>query len=125
MKELLNKYVDSISSEILTMADSIFDDPELGLNEFRAMKKITDFLEKNNFEVEKNIYGFETAFRAKYASGKGGINIGLLCEYDALKGLGHTYAHHMQGPCLHCQSQGRQEHLSALPTQAKGQQVRS
>ena len=68
MKELLNKYIDSISNEILAMADSIFDDPELGLNEFRAMKKITDFLEKNNFKVEKNIYGFETAFRAKYTS---------------------------------------------------------
>ena len=49
MKELLNKYIDSISNEILAMADSIFDDPELGLNEFRAMKKITDFLEKNGF----------------------------------------------------------------------------
>ena len=50
MKELLNKYIDGISKEILAMADSIFDDPELGLNEFRAMKKITDFLEKNGFE---------------------------------------------------------------------------
>ena len=28
MKELLNKYIDSISNEILAMADSIFDDPE-------------------------------------------------------------------------------------------------
>ena len=100
MKELLNKYIDSISNEILAMADSIFDDPELGLNEFRAMKKITDFLEKNGFEVEKNIYGFETAFRAKYTSGKGSINIGLLCEYDALEGIGHACAHHMQGPSI-------------------------
>ena len=100
MKELLNKYIDGISKEILAMADSIFDDPELGLNEFRAMKKITDFLEKNGFEVEKNIYGFETAFRARYTSGKGGINIGLLCEYDALEGIGHACAHHMQGPSI-------------------------
>ena len=55
MKELLNKYIDGISKEILAMADSIFDDPELGLNEFRAMKKITDFLEKNGFEVLKQL----------------------------------------------------------------------
>lgn len=82
------------------MADSIFDDPELGLNEFRAMKKITDFLRKNGFNVEENIYGFETAFRATYKSGKGGVNIGLLCEYDALEGLGHACAHHMQGPSI-------------------------
>lgn len=100
MKNLLNKYIDKIAPEILSMADSIFDDPELGLNEFRAMKKITDFLRKNDFNVEENIYGFETAFRATYKSGKGGINIGLLCEYDALEGLGHACAHHMQGPSI-------------------------
>lgn len=100
MKELINKYIDQIAPEILGMADSIFDDPELGLNEFRAMKKITDFLRKNDFNVEENIYGFETAFRATYKSGKGGVNIGLLCEYDALEGLGHACAHHMQGPSI-------------------------
>lgn len=100
MKNKLNEYIDKISPEILGMADSIFDDPELGLNEYRAMKKITDFLRKNEFEVEENIYGFETAFRAKYRQGKGGISIGLLCEYDALEGLGHACAHHMQGPSI-------------------------
>lgn len=100
MKELLNKYIDSISKEILDMADSIFDDPELGLSEFRAMKKITNFLKKNDFNVEENIYDFETAFRASYKVGRGGINIGLLCEYDALEDLGHACAHHMQGPSI-------------------------
>lgn len=25
--------------------------------------------------------------------------IGILCEYDALEGLGHGCGHHMQGPC--------------------------
>ena len=100
MKNLLNEYIDKISPEILSMADSIFDDPELGLNEFRAIKKITDFLEQNEFKVEKNIYGFETAFRATYTCGKGGLNVGLLCEYDALEGIGHACAHHMQGPSI-------------------------
>lgn len=100
MKDVLNKYIDDISNEILEMADSIFDDPELGLNEFRAMKKITNFLRKNDFSVEENIYDFETAFRATYKVGKGGVNIGLLCEYDALEDLGHACAHHMQGPAI-------------------------
>lgn len=56
MKELLNKYIDGISKEILAMADSIFDDPELGLNEFRAMKKITDFLEKMVLKLKKYLW---------------------------------------------------------------------
>lgn len=45
--------------------------------------------------------GFETAFRAEYRHGEGGPVIGILCEYDALRGMGHGCGHHMQGPaCL-------------------------
>lgn len=100
MKKIINEYIDKIAPEILNMADSIFDDPELGLNEFRAVKKITDFLKTNDFKVEEGIYGFPTAFKASYKVGEGGINIGLLCEYDALEGMGHACAHHMQGPSI-------------------------
>lgn len=100
MKKKLNEYIDSISKEIIEMADSIFDNPELGLQEYKSVKKIKDFLIKNNFSMEENIYGYETAFRAKYKVGKGGVKIGLLCEYDALEGLGHACAHHMQGPSI-------------------------
>lgn len=45
----------------------------------------------------------KSAFRAVYHSvGNGAApRIGLLCEYDALAGLGHGCGHHMQGPaCL-------------------------
>lgn len=100
MKKLLNEYIDSISKEILEMADSIFDNPELGLKEYKSVEKIKNFLIKNGFKMEENIYGFETAFRATYKIGKGGPSIGLLCEYDALEGLGHACAHHMQGPSI-------------------------
>lgn len=38
---------------------------------------------------------------AVYENGTGGPSIGILCEYDALKGMGHACGHHMQGPaCL-------------------------
>lgn len=100
MKKKLNEYIDNISKEIIEMADSIFDNPELGLQEFESVKKIKDFLIKNGFSMEEDIYGFETAFRAKCTVGKGGVRIGLLCEYDALEGLGHACAHHMQGPSI-------------------------
>ena len=52
------------------------------------------------FTVESGVAGVETAFRAVWENGKGGPNIGLLCEYDALPGLGHACGHHMQGPCI-------------------------
>lgn len=100
MKEKLNKYIDGISKEIIEMADSIFDNPELGLKEYKSVAKIKNYLIENGFSMEENIYGFETAFRAKYKVNNGGVRIGLLCEYDALEGLGHACAHHMQGPAI-------------------------
>lgn len=44
MKKLLNEYIDSISKEILEMADSIFDNPELGLEEYKSVEKLKIFL---------------------------------------------------------------------------------
>lgn len=100
MKELLAKYIEEHKQNILEMADFIFDHPELGLEEFQAITEIKKYLKESGFTLEENIYGFETAFRAKYQVGKGGVSIGLLCEYDALEGLGHACAHHMQGPSI-------------------------
>lgn len=100
MKETLSYYIDQNQKEILEMADFIFDHPELGLQEFQAVTNIKNYLKKHQFQMEENIYGFETAFRASYQVGTGGPSIGLLCEYDALEGLGHACAHHMQGPSI-------------------------
>ncbi|NLH02529.1 MAG: M20 family metallopeptidase [Clostridiales bacterium] len=100
MKQQLNKFIDSISEEIIKMADYIFDNPEIGLQEYKASKLLLDYLTKNGFTVEKGIAEMDTAFRAVYENGHGGPSIGLLCEYDALEGLGHACAHHMQGPAI-------------------------
>lgn len=82
------------------MADDIFDHPEIGMEEFHAQKVLTDWLEKEGFQVERGVVGVETAFKAVYSHGTGGPNIGLLCEYDALPGIGHACGHHMQGPSI-------------------------
>ena len=80
------------------MSDFIFDNPEYGGEEIKAAEVLTNYLEKNGFQVERGIAELPTAFRAIYNKGKGGARIGILCEYDALQGLGHGCGHHMQGP---------------------------
>ena len=87
-------------NEMTAMADDIFDHPEIGLEEFHAQKVLTDWLEKEGCAVERGVAGVETAFKAVYRQGEGGPNIGLLCEYDALPGIGHACGHHMQGPSI-------------------------
>ena len=100
LKEVMFRDIDGIRNEMTAMADDIFDHPEIGLEEFHAQKVLTDWLGKEGFAVERGVAGVETAFKAVYRQGEGGPNIGLLCEYDALPGIGHACGHHMQGPSI-------------------------
>lgn len=101
MKELIFKEIDRQAECLCKMADEIFDNPETGGKEYRAAALLTEYLRDNGFQVELGLAGLDTAFRAVCQNGEGGPQIGILCEYDALEGLGHGCGHHMQGPsCL-------------------------
>lgn len=100
MKDKLFNYIDNNNRELLDLAKYIYDNPETGLKEYKASKAITDYLIKNGFTVEYGVGGLETSFRAVYNSGNDGASIGLLCEYDALEGIGHACGHHMQAPAI-------------------------
>lgn len=99
-KAKMHTLIDSMKQELWDMGDDIFDHPETALEEFYASKKLEDWLENHGFSVERGLGTLETAFRAVYEQGAGGPSIGLLCEYDALPGMGHGCGHHLQGPCI-------------------------
>lgn len=96
----LNEVIDDKKNELWQLSDEIFDHPEEGGKEFFASAAICDYLEKEGFAVERGIGGLETAFRAEFKHGDGGPVIGLLCEYDAVPGMGHGCGHHSQGPAI-------------------------
>ncbi|MFP4457506.1 MAG: M20 family metallopeptidase [Clostridia bacterium] len=96
MKKIIESYVDEIKNELIDLANYIYNNPEVGLKEYKASTQITILLQNLGFKVQKGIAGLETAFRAEYSNKKGGPVIGLLCEYDALEGLGHACGHHIQ-----------------------------
>lgn len=91
--------VESMREMLVQMSRYIHDHPELGHQEFKAHKLLTDVLEQHGFQVDRELLGMPTAFRAVYSSG-GGPVLGLLCEYDALPELGHGCAHNLQGPAM-------------------------
>lgn len=99
MKESLFKNIDHRSISLISMADYIFDNPELAFNEYKASTLLSDYLKEQGFKVELGLGTLDTAFKAVYENGFGGPNIGLLCEYDALP-MGHGCGHHMQGPAI-------------------------
>ncbi|MGL5053883.1 MAG: M20 family metallopeptidase [Cetobacterium sp.] len=100
MKEKIFENIDNIKIDLISLGDFIFDNPEIGLEEFKSSKKIIDFLKDNKFEIETEIGGFKTAFKATFEVGQNGPSIGLLCEYDALEDIGHACAHHLQAPSV-------------------------
>ncbi len=98
MKKELFAKIDTQRMDLINMSDTIFDNPEYEGQEVFAAGLITKYLKENGFQVEMGIADFPTAFKATYTKGMGGPTIGILCEYDALRGLGHGCGHHMQGP---------------------------
>ena len=100
MKERLFQTIDGVREELIAMADDIFDHPETGMEEFHALDVLTQWLMREAFEDETGIAGVPTAFQAVFHHRNGGPNLGLLCEYDALPGLGHACGHHLQGPSI-------------------------
>ncbi len=93
----INEKIDEIFDELKELSEYIYNNPELGNQEFLSSKAHIDFLTKYGFEVEEHFIGIETAFKAVYDSNKPGPTIALLDEYDALPGVGHGCGHNMIG----------------------------
>ena len=86
-----------IKERLADISDYIYNNPELGNEEYKAVKALTTFLKEHDFKVETSIAGMDTAFKATFDSGKPGMTIGYLCEYDALPKIGHGCGHNMIG----------------------------
>lgn len=52
MKETILEELNKIKEELWDISDYIYNNPEPGNKEFKAVEKLTSFLKKNNFEVE-------------------------------------------------------------------------
>ena len=90
-----------MDSELLAMADDITKHPEIGFKESRSMKILTDWLTAHDFDVTIGAGGFPTAFVAKSRKATSGPQLGVIVEYDALRGTKgdfHGDQHSAQGP---------------------------
>lgn len=85
--------IDERRDSLTAIARELYDFPETGLNEFRAARLLTGFLEDEGFAVEREIAGLPTAFRA--TSGSMGPAVAILAEMDALPEMGHACGHNV------------------------------
>ncbi len=93
IKARLAAEVDERAGSLIEASHQIHAHPELGFEEVFAHGLLTDLLEAEGLEVERSAYGLETAFAAR--AGHDGPTIAVLCEYDALPGLGHACGHNI------------------------------
>ncbi|MBV9405300.1 MAG: peptidase dimerization domain-containing protein, partial [Acidobacteriaceae bacterium] len=94
-----------MDTEMLALGDDITRNPEIGFKEDRSIRKLMQSLEKHGFETEAGIAGLRTAFIGRYKrrtlSGNTGPNLGVILEYDALRGTERAFhgdQHSTQGP---------------------------
>ena len=90
-----------MDSELLAMSDSITRHPEIGFQETRSVKILTEWLSAHDFDVTVGSGGFPTAFTAKSKKATAGPVLGIVVEYDALRGTKgdfHGDQHSAQGP---------------------------
>jgi len=86
--------------DLLPMSDWITQHPEIDFQETQAVEKLTAYLTAHDFEITRGV-GLPTAFIGKYRQGTPGPNLGVILEYDALrgtKGAFHGDQHSAQGP---------------------------
>ena len=85
IKQIAHKWIEANKERLIEISDTIWEYAELGFVEFKSAKLLADELEKNGFQVEREVAGIPTAFVATWGGGK--PVIGIMGEYDALPGV--------------------------------------
>ncbi|WP_326908096.1 M20 family metallopeptidase [Sedimentibacter sp. MB31-C6] len=97
MKEKVLDLIDKLEPELNDLSLEIYNNPELGYEEFKACKLHTEILRKYGFTIYDNFSGVKTGFKAEYKSLKDGLTVAYMAEYDALPGIGHGCGHNLLG----------------------------
>jgi aminobenzoyl-glutamate utilization protein B len=83
----ISDWLEERQGRFISMADQIWDHPELALTEYFACSLQAGDLEADGFKITRSVGDLPTAFVAEWSQGEGGPIIGFLGEYDALPGL--------------------------------------
>jgi amidohydrolase len=94
LKDSISQAVDRLGDELERLSHRIHDNPELGYQEVQAAGWLAEFLAAQGFKLERGVGGVDTAFRATIETGDG-PTIAIMCEYDALPGIGHACGHNV------------------------------
>jgi amidohydrolase len=95
LKEEARRLASELSADLFALSRSLFDDPELSLEEVRASRRLTEILESDAYRVDRGVANLPTSFVATARGKQPGPRVGILAEYDALPGVGHGCGHNL------------------------------
>jgi amidohydrolase len=93
LKERLRAEVLARGDLLVEASHQIHEHPELNYEEHFAHDLLTDAIVADGLTVERSAFDLETAFVAR--AGTTGPTVAVLCEYDALPGIGHACGHNI------------------------------
>ncbi len=85
IKEFIAQWSENNFKEFETCSQFLFDNPELGMQEHKAVHALTQIAHKHGFSIEQGAAHMPTAFVGSYGSGSPVLAFNI--EYDALPGL--------------------------------------
>ena len=93
LKKNICSAIDAMADELITISHEIHANPELAFQEHKAAKLLSARVEKEGLAVTREAFGLETAYSTEF--GTKGPTVGILSEYDALPGIGHSCGHNI------------------------------
>lgn len=97
MREQFIQKSNAIKGELTELIQKMYENPELGNEEFKAYQWQMDILRNHGFEIIEEFSGVKTGYKAIYDSKKEGRTVAYMSEYDALPGIGHGCGHNILG----------------------------
>jgi amidohydrolase len=98
MKSAVCERIDEVADRLVDASHRIHANPELNYEERFAHGLLTDLLDElgagQGVRAVRHAFGLETAFDAEVGAA-GGPTVAVLCEYDALPGIGHACGHNI------------------------------
>jgi amidohydrolase len=89
IKKISYEIEEELGKEIEEVCDFIFNNPELGEEEYISSKYLVDKMKEYGFDITYPYCNIDTAFRAELGDNDG-PTIAFLAEYDALPGYGEN-----------------------------------
>ena len=95
VREAVLAAIDAESAPLVALSQDLHAHPELAFEEYESVRKLLEYLRRHQgITIEEGTGGLPTAFRAWVGTATGPA-VGIVCEYDALAGLGHGCGHNL------------------------------